>query len=197
MKHGNRIALTAAAIALMIAAGSCSDVNKQSAPVTLLVTTDQILHKIDLAGGTGCDQNIGTVNMEAILVQQPGSSLPANPQQTPADLNVVKIDRYRVSYVRIDGGHLVPSPIVRSISTSLSVGSSASTSFVAFDSNAINQAPFAALLPQNGGVDPETGRTSITMDLVLEVFGQTLAGERVSGNTRMTLDFCYSCGGCS
>jgi len=197
MKHGNRIALTAAAVVLMIAAGSCSDVNKQSAPVTLLVTTDQILHKIDLAGGTGCDQNIGTVNMEAILVQQPGSSLPANPQQTPADLNVVKIDRYRVSYVRIDGGHLVPSPIVRSISTSLSVGSSASTSFVAFDSNAINQAPFAALLPQNGGVDPETGRTSITMDLVLEVFGQTLAGERVSGNTRMTLDFCYSCGGCS
>ena len=197
MKHGNRIALTAAAVVLMIAAGSCSDVNKQSAPVTLLVTTDQILHKIDLAGGTGCDQNIGTVNMEAILVQQPGSSLPANPQQTPADLNVVKIDRYRVSYVRIDGGHLVPSPIVRSISTSLSVGSSASTSFVAFDSYAINQAPFAALLPQNGGVDPETGRTSITMDLVLEVFGQTLAGERVSGNTRMTLDFCYSCGGCS
>ena len=47
------------------------------------------------------------------------------------------------------------------------------------------------------GFDPETGRTTITMDLILEVFGQTLAGESVSGSTRMTLDFCVSCGGCS
>ena len=62
---------------------------------------------------------------------------------------------------------------------------------------ALNQAPFAALLPQNGGIDPETGKPIITMDVILTFFGQTLAGERVSGNTRLTLDFCFSCGGCS
>jgi hypothetical protein len=34
------------------------------------------------------------------------------------------------------------------------------------------------------------------MDLILEIFGETLAGERVSGSTRLTVDFCVSCGGC-
>ncbi|HKB79896.1 MAG TPA: hypothetical protein VKH35_09295 [Thermoanaerobaculia bacterium] len=195
------MAQAAAVVLLMLATGSCSDANKQSSPVTLLVTTDQVLHTIDLSpGALNCNQEIGTVLMQAIQVQSSGSNLapPSNPLQSPADLNVVKIDRYQVSYVRIDGGHLVPSPFVRSISTSLTPGGAGqSTSFVAFDPNALNQAPFAALLPQNGGIDPETGRRVITMDLVLTVFGQTLAGEKVSGNTRFSLDFCYSCGGCS
>lgn len=195
---GNRVRTALLGVLLMIAAGSCSDINKQSAPVTLLVTTTQNLHKLDLAGGTGCNQSLGTVNITAIQIQGPGSTLPSNPLQTPADLNVVKIDRYRVSYVRIDGGHLVPAPFVRSVSLSVQVGGGAQPeTFVAFDPAAFNQAPFAALQPQNGGRDPETGKGTITMDLILEVFGQTLAGERVSGSTRTTLDFCYSCGGCS
>jgi len=110
----------------------------------------------------------------------------------------VKIDRYQVSYVRVDGGHLVPAPFVRSTSLVIAPGGTAEgTTFIVFDPNALNQAPFAALLPQNGGVDPETGRPIITMDVITTFFGQTLAGERVSGNTRMTLDFCFSCGGCN
>jgi hypothetical protein len=133
------------------------------------------------------------VKIAAILLETPST----NPNLTRANLNQVKIDRYRISYVRADGGHLVPAPFVRSISTVIDVGgSSDATTFQVFDPNALNQAPFAALLPQNGARDPETGRAIITMDVILEVFGTTLAGERVSGNTRMTLDFCFSCGGC-
>lgn len=198
-RNGKRMARTAMAVLLTIAAGSCSDINKQSSPVTLVVTTDQTLHKIDLApGAPNCNQDIGKVNVSAILIQNPASSLPANTQQTPADLNEVKLDRYRVSYVRIDGGHMVPAPFVRSISTTVQVGGAAQAQkFVGFDPAAFNQAPFVALLPQNGGRDPETGKSTITMDLVLDVFGETLAGERVTGTTRISLDFCYSCGGCS
>jgi hypothetical protein len=88
---------------------------------------------------------------------------------------------------------------VRSISSLVTVGGGAQplTSFLAFEPTALNQAPFAALLPQNGGRDPETGRSIVTMDLILEVFGQTLAGEAVAGSTRMTVDFCIQCNGCS
>ena len=197
-RNTNKIAVTAAAILLMLAAGSCNDINRQEAPVSLVVTNTQTLHQLDLAGdptgSTNCQQTIATIHMTAILLQNSTTV----PGVSPADLNQVKVDRYRVSYVRVDGGHLVPSPFVRSTSTLVSVGSEVSgTSFVAFDPNAIFQAPFAALLPQNGGRDPETGRTVITMDVILELFGTTLAGERVSGNTRMTLDFCFSCGGCA
>jgi len=164
------------------------------------VTNTQILHRLDLAGDAvgsmTCQQNIATVQILALQIEPQFAS--PNPNLTPADLNQVKIDRYRISYVRADGGHLVPAPFVRSISSLINVGSSSSaTGFQAFDPNALNQAPFAALLPQNGGRDPETGRSPVTMDVILEVFGQTLAGERVAGSTRMTLDFCFSCGGCA
>ena len=43
----------------------------------------------------------------------------------------------------------------------------------------------------------ETGRPIVGLDVVVEVFGETLAGERVSGSTRFPLDFCFDCGGCS
>ena len=61
---------------------------------------------------------------------------------------------------------------------------------------AFDQAPFAALLPQNGSRDPETGKPFVQMDIIIEVFGETLAGERVSGSARSPLTFCFHCGGC-
>ena len=197
----NRIALIAISVLLMLVAGSCNDINKQESPVSLVVSNTQNLHRIDLAGdpagSTNCQQTIGTVHLTSVVV---GGNFPpvSNTAVTGADLNQIKIDRYQVSYVRVDGGHLVPAPFVRSTSTVIAAnGTSDGTTFVVFDPNALNQAPFAALLPQNGGVDPETGKPIITMDVVLTFFGQTLAGERVSGNTRLTLDFCFSCGGCN
>jgi len=197
-RNMNRIARTAAAMLLVLAAGACNDINRQAAPVALVVTNTQNLHQLDLAGdvtgSTKCQETIATVHMTSVLLENPST----NPNLSIADLNTIKIDRYRVSYVRVDGGHLVPAPFVRSISTTVGVGTTAEgTNFVAFDPNAIFNAPFVALLPQNGGRDPETGRPVITMDVILEVFGTTLAGERVTGNTRMTLDFCFSCGGCA
>lgn len=197
-RNTNKIAVTAAAILLMLAAGSCNDINRQEAPVALVVTNTQILHQLDLAGdptgSTNCQKNIANIHMTSVLLQSPTTISGVS----PSDLNAIKVDRYRVSYVRVDGGHLVPAPFVRSISTTVGVGQvSEGTNFIAFDPNAVFQAPFAALLPQNGGHDPETGRAIITMDVILEVFGTTLAGERVSGSTRMTLDFCFSCGGCA
>src|SRR5438132_6710463 len=195
MTRTRKLIGTLALVLLAAAMLTCSELNKQAAPVAVFVTNTQTLHKIDLAGGTGCDQNIATVLMQAVLLQNPTSG------NLPTDIRFddVRIDRYRVSYVRTDGGHLVPAPFVRSISSLITVNGGAQNlgTFLAFDATALNQAPFAALLPQNGGRDPETGRSIVTMDLILEVFGQTLAGEAVSGSTRMTVDFCVQCSGCS
>ena len=194
----NRIALIAISVLLMFVAGSCNDINKQESPISLVVSNTQNLHTIDLAGdpagSTKCQQSVGTIHISTVVIQPPTT----NTNVSGADLNQVKIDRYQVSYVRVDGGHLVPAPFVRSTSLVISAGGTAEgTTFLVFDPNALNQAPFAALLPQNGGVDPETGKPIITMDVITTFFGQTLAGERVSGNTRETLDFCFSCGGCN
>ena len=99
---------------------------------------------------------------------------------------------------RTDGGHAVPAPFDRSIDFLITAGSTTSTILfhLADFGDTFNQAPFASLLPQNGGRDPETGKPFVQMDVILEVFGETLAGERVSGSARSPLTFCFHCNGC-
>lgn len=69
-------------------------------------------------------------------------------------------------------------------------------SFLAFEPGALNQAPFAALFPTNGGIDPETGKRSIDMDLIIDFYGETLSGEGVSARAQTAITFCAGCGGC-
>ena len=68
--------------------------------------------------------------------------------------------------------------------------------FLVIEPDALVQAPFVALLPQNGGRDPDTQRPIVKMDVIMEFFGETLGGSNVYDATRFPLDFCYDCGGC-
>ena len=179
-----------AAAALAAAMFGCSgELTNSSAPVDLVVTNSQSVSQIDLAGGTGCTGTIGTINLQVF---------PKNAQATGNFLQV-RVTRYRVSYQRTDGGRTVPQTFVRSTDQLLSVGSAATSlsGFVVLEGDATLQAPFAALLPQNGGRDPDTQRPVVKMDVIVEIFGETLSGDRVYDATRFPLDFCYSCGGCN
>jgi hypothetical protein len=176
---------------------SCKEINRQSAPVHLVLSTTQILQQIDLKpSAANCNQSIGTVLIQNVLIQN--TQAPAN-LPTNSTLDDVLITEYRISYTRTDGGTSIPAPFTRSISLSVPLGSAGANlgTFLAFQPDALSQAPFAALLPQNGGRDPQTGRSVVQMNIVLEVFGSTMAGERVSGSTRIPLDFCYDCAGCA
>lgn len=183
-----------ATIAVFVIAGCSGDLSKSSSPVSLVVTNQQKLTQIDISPtAANCNGSIATVDIRPLLLTPTGNTnLPVDPR-----FNTVQLTSYRVSYVRRDGGTLVPAPFTRATSGLLTVGQSTSlNNFLGFEPGALNQAPFAALTPSGGGRDPETGKTIVTMDAILEIFGETLAGERVSGNTRLTLNFCYSCGGC-
>lgn len=178
-------------VAVAMLSFSCSNEFVDStSPVLLVLSNTQDIDTIDLLPGAGgCDTSIGTVLIRAIL---------KSPSNVDQRFNDVRIDRYRVSYRRTDGGTLVPASFVLSqdlLITADGSGSSLGT-FRVFQREAINQAPFASLLPQNGSRDPETGRRTVSMDVVLEVFGETIAGANVSGSTRFPLTFCYDCGGC-
>lgn len=175
--------------------GACSDINKQDGPVKLLVTNTQTLHRVDLSGSAaGCNQNIATINLASLPLQGGLSTIP-----TDNRFNDIQLTSYRVSYARTDGGKTVPESFVRVISGTLAPGGTPTslTNFQGFAPDAVNQAPFAALLPINGGRDPETNKPFVSLNIILEVFGQTLAGERVSGSTQIPVDFCFDCGGCA
>jgi len=183
----------AAVVFAGLAAMSCSEVNRQSSPVLLTLTNSQNFNQIDLSGGTGCTGTVGSVQMTTRVIQNTANG----GTDVNNRLNDLRLTRYRISYQRTDGGTVVPAPFVRSMDVVISPGGSAALSqFLVIEGDAFNQAPFAALLPQNGGRDPQTARPVVKMDVILEVFGETLAGENVSASTRFPLDFCYACGGC-
>jgi hypothetical protein len=185
---------TGAAAALLVAmvAGCAGEQSKSASPVALIVTNTQILQQIDLSpAAANCDQDVGTITMQAVLK----NPITISDQR----FNDVRITSYRVSYVRRDGGTQVPTPFVRTIDSLLTTGgpTASLSKFLIIQGDALSQAPFVALRTENGGRDPETGRPVVLLDVVVELFGETLAGERVSGSTRFPLDFCYNCGGCA
>jgi hypothetical protein len=181
-------------LALAAALFGCSgELTDSAAPVELVATTSQNLQLLELnpevaAADPDCDESIGTINLE-VFAKRSNVTGPAAQ---------VRVTRYRVSYQRTDGGRLVPASFVRSMDTLIGVGSSSELEeFLVIEPDAVNFAPFAALLPQNGGRDPDTGRTFVKMDVIMEFFGETLGGDNVYDATRFPLDFCYGCGGCS
>lgn len=189
-----RTILNVTVLALVTAFFGCSgELTDNAAPVELVVTNTQNLQILDLdpavaAADPDCDQDIGTINMQVFAKR---SDVTGNAAQ-------VRVTRYRVSYQRTDGGRLVPASFVRSMDTLVGVGSDADvTGFLVVEPDAIVQAPFVALLPQNGGRDPDTGRPIVKMDVIMEFFGETLGGSNVYDATRFPLDFCYGTCGCS
>ena len=191
--RGFKTTFQVALLAMVAALFGCSgELTDSAAPVELVVTTDQNLQILDLdpaviAADADCQEDIGTINMQVFAKR---TNVTGNAAQ-------VRVTRYRVSYQRTDGGRLVPAPFVRSMDTLVSVGNDADVSgFLVVEPDAIVQAPFVALLPQNGGRDPDTGRPIVKMDVIMEFFGETLGGSNVYDATRFPLDFCYGTCGC-
>jgi hypothetical protein len=186
---------TVAALALATAVLGCNgELNEGAAPVELVATTEQNLQLIELnpdiaALDIDCSEDVGTVTLR--VLSKGRTDLTGTASQ-------VRVTRYRVSYQRRDGGRLVPAPFVRPMDALITVGgSSGLNDFFVVEPDAINQAPFAALLPQNGGRDPDTNRPIIGLDVIMEFYGETLGGDNVYDATRFPLDFCYGCGGCA
>jgi hypothetical protein len=185
----NRLTLAVVALAAMAALSCSSELTDSAAPVELVVTNTQVLSRLDIDptnNDPDCAQDIGTINMQVI---------PKN--NASGSFLQVRVRRYRVSYRRTDGGTVVPASFVRSMDTLIGVGQSASSNFTVLEADALTQAPFAALQPQNGGRDAETGRPVVKLEVVLEVFGETLAGDNVFDSTVFPLEFCFGCGGCA
>ncbi len=189
-----RVALIA--VAAMAAVSCSNEFARSSSPVQLIVTNSQQIQHIDLngngsSGNVNCDQDVGTISVQARL-KNPDSNV--NQQ-----FNDVRVTRYRVSYTRTDGGTAVPAPFVRAIDLLVTAdgGPVDVSKFLILSSDAVTQAPFASLLPTNGGRDPVTGRPVLQLLVTVELFGQTISGTNVSGATSFPLDFCFNCGGCA
>lgn len=177
--------LAGAAVMALLLPG-CSGAERNTSPVEIVATATVDSNVFDIAGSP--TQDVATILVRAFQ---------RNPDATGGAFNDVRLTAYRVTYQRTDGGTQTPAAFVVNINQQLAVGGAPQplNNFVLIDPTALRQAPFAALLPQNGGRDPQTGRTTVQMDVAVEVFGETLAGERVYDFARFPVEFCYGCRG--
>jgi hypothetical protein len=108
-----------------------------------------------------------------------------NPAQTdPQGFADTLCESYSVHYHRTDGGTRVPSDKTFGCGVRIpSTGASTLRNFPILAASDIQAAPFDQLLPFNGGVDRETGKTEIQMAFDLTFFGHTVAGQRVQSTT--------------
>ena len=93
-------------------------------------------------------------------------------------------ESYLVHFHRTDGGTRVPSDKTFGCGVRIpSSGASTLTNFPILAASDIQAAPFDQLLPFNGGVDRETGKTEIQMAFDINFFGHTASGMRVESET--------------
>ena len=186
VRIGKLLAMTLALAALSLS--GCKEGANEPSPVELVATIEQDLHVLDFADAA-CGE-VGTVTLRNLIKR--------TDIQTDTRFLDVVVTSYRVTYRRTDGGTQVPAPFVRTLSMLIPAGGSGTDlgSFLLFEPGAVNQAPFVSLRPSNGGVDPETGKRNVTMEVIFDFFGETLSGENVSARARMELTFCQGCGGC-
>ena len=165
---------------------ACSGLDRQEERQSLIVTITPRTSAVDVAAGAAVNESFGTIYVRAPFLSE-DNHIPMD--NTFKD---VLLRSYRVTYARTDGGREVPQPFTRSIGGRLSTGTATSLGdFQAFQPGDFARAPFAGLLPRNGGRDPETGKPFVEMEVVIEVVGETLSGERVTGMARSPLTFSF------
>jgi hypothetical protein len=172
-------------VALAALLGGCESVSRDAAPVQLRAVSEINSTVLDL------ENAVDPTAFAEVLV----SSVIKDLENSSPTLLDVKLKSYRVSYIRTDGGRTIPAPFVVAVNQLIPSGGTTVPldNFNAVDPTALSNAPFAALLPQNGGVDPDTGRRNVELDVRVEVFGETLSGEDVYATTRFPLTICYGC----
>ncbi len=163
--------LTAAALALP----GCT--NKQAeteAPV--FITVDITLQPGFVDVGTPAPVQISTMNLT--------SHFKNNLATDPQGFATFRCESYTVHFHRTDGGTRVPGDQTFGCGITVPAsGTSTLSNFPVLPVSAIQSTPFDQLLPVNGGIDRETGKTEIQMAFDITFFGHTVGGQRVQSET--------------
>lgn len=103
------------------------------------------------------------------------------------------LNEWVVTFTRTDGG-TVASPTWRNFySVYVPAGGSATLqNYRVMPVEYLSQPPLNQLWPQNGGFDKETGKNNIRQRMRVDIYGKTVAGERVTTGFEFTVRFYYA-----
>ncbi|MGV8039794.1 MAG: hypothetical protein AB2L07_06870 [Thermoanaerobaculaceae bacterium] len=183
MKTNRLVLMALCSLAVGILAG-CSGGNHSADDEADIILSVDIPEGIaDVAVNQGGDVAVPNITIKS-QAKAPGRTLS---QQSDAILN-----EWVVTFTRTDGG-TVTSPMWRNYySVYVPAGGNASLSnYRVMPVDFLSQPPLNQLWPQNGGFDKETGKDNIRQKMRVDIYGKTVAGQKVSVGFEFTVRFYY------
>ena len=178
--------LVAAAIVLLSCGGS-STLDDTDAAVYITMDVEQYNPDIDVCTylAVGSDVTIETLIFQS-NAKAPGTSLP--------DSQDVRLVRWVVTPERNDGGETASPQAIFDQGVMVPAGGDTTLeNYRVYPVENLNDVPLGYLLPENGGVDPETGNRNIRQRLVVQAFGETMSGKAVA-TIPQSVQFNFFCG---
>ena len=120
------------------------------------------------------------------------SSHPKNPSAPISAAQDVTLSRWVVKPYRTDGGSTASPEWSYDLDIFVPAGGEATLdNYRVYPAEFFSQVPLSYLLPENGGVDPETGQTNIRQTMGVEIFGVTAGGKSVSVRFNVAFNFTW------
>lgn len=180
----NRTPLAAALLVGVLSVTGCSS-NTQgddASPVFLSVTYTLLPESWNV--GSGAPLQFDTTDLRSVL---------KNPGAGSSSYLDTRLDDYVVEWTRLDGGTKVPEPETFAGNILVPAGGvSTMANYPYMSRTALQRPPLDQLLPFNGGVDRETGRSEIRCRGTVTYRGRTLSGQPVRGVGSFGMTFLYS-----
>ena len=170
-------------LAVTLSCGGNSTLNDTEAVVFLTADVTQYQPDINIAVPVD-------VTIDSMTIQ----SHPKNPDDTLSDNQDVNLERWVITPERIDGGTTASPQWQINQHVYVPAGGTANLeNYRVFPAEYFHQPPLVNLFPQNGGADPETGRSNIRQSLKIEIYGTTVSGKSVKcGPFNVSYNFFYS-----
>ena len=171
MKRITPVFVTLALALVVWSCGGSSTLDNDQATVYLTVDVEEYNPEIDL-----CLQStdIAISNMEI-------TSETKDPQGATSANMDVNLKRWVITPYRTDGGSTASPEWTYDTAVYVPAGASANLeNYRVYPLEYLTDIPLSYLLPENGGVDPETGNTNIRQSLELVIYGETVSGTKVA-----------------
>ena len=179
-----RLGLIAIAAILAVSCGGGTDLDDNESPVVLTIEIEEYSPDIDICLQAGIDVVISQMNINS-NAKDPAGVLGPN-----AD---VVLQRWVITPSRTDGGTVASPQWIYDQTVLVEAGGNASLeNYRIYTSEYFDLEPLVHLLPENGGFDPETGNSNIRQSLRLQIFGETVAGKKVS-TVPVPIAFNFTC----
>jgi hypothetical protein len=161
----------------LLACSSSGDRVDEAEGAVLLTITDFDGFPVAISVNLNVSTLGGFVQVGEITI----SNVTKNPNATTSPLQDVELDSYEVTFARSDSGTRLPPNQVRAVFGVVPVGGTDTlNNLVLLGPEQMLNPPLSDLLVVNGGVDSETGSTTIVLDVQFRFFGRTLSGDQIS-----------------